>query len=196
MRQTEKHEWTNGKKRQTVGCDHSVLHTVSLSLSRWQVRQQWGTLNSSVHTAAHRGFTHWQTEPRAVLSTACHSLRCSPPFCFLHLYGHRRHFVCRISVGMTACTSSKQSENESWDVCTRFENFFFFFSLTAERDTREICMSVTDWFLIFETWMCQRCAVKAIQESVTNCPVTVRCQMSQWEEGLIHLYSSFPSGNL
>lgn len=79
MRKTEKHEWDGGKNRQNESCDLSVLDCVSLSLSQWQVwnsGEPWAE-SSLVHTAAHRGFTGWQTEPRAVLSIAYHGAVCS-----------------------------------------------------------------------------------------------------------------------
>lgn len=82
------------KKRQTESCDCSVLQRVSPSLSPWQVGNI-GELWAARPTLLHRGFTRWQTEPRAVLSTAHHSLRAcltqsSPPSCVLHLHVHRK----------------------------------------------------------------------------------------------------------
>lgn len=119
----------------------TVCQSVSVTMTGLQ---QWGTLNSSVHTAAHRGFTRWQTEPRAVLSTAYHSLQWSPTvwlpveqptLLFSSPICTQKTFWCSISGDLMACTVSEKSENESWDACTRFEkseaelfksNFIFF----------------------------------------------------------------------
>lgn len=51
----------------------TVCQSVSVTMTDQQ--QQQGILNSLVHKATHRDFTCWQTEPRAVLSAAHHSLQ-------------------------------------------------------------------------------------------------------------------------
>lgn len=103
----------------------TVCQSVSVTMTGLQ---QWGTLNSSVHTAAHRGFTRWQSEPRAVLSKAYHSLQWSPtawlpisPQLFSSPICTQRTCWYTISVYKTECTISEESEIESWDACTRFE---------------------------------------------------------------------------
>lgn len=117
LREIERCERTSGKKkRQTESCDCSVLQRVSPSLSPWQVGNI-GELWAARPTLLHRGFTHWQTEPRAVLSTAHHSLWWSPTVwepVSLRAAHPPVSFTCvhtgsRIS--RATCTSSKQLEN-------------------------------------------------------------------------------------
>lgn len=78
-----------------------------------QQQQQWEILNSLVHEAAHRGFTCWQTEPRAVLSTACQQLCLSrsnnPPSCCLYLHAHSEALTApiltvKMDLKMNVCT--------------------------------------------------------------------------------------------
>lgn len=79
-----------------------------------------------------------------------------------------------------ACTDFKLKTNSSRLVLVlkksktnMFKSDFSPTLLTAERDTREFSLSVTDWFLIFETWMRQRYAVKSIEESTKTRPVSL-----------------------
>lgn len=158
------------KKRQNEGCDLSVLQCVSLSLSPWQVcnsGEPW-TESSSVHTAAHRGFTGWQTEPRAVLSTAYHSAVCGksyslnahltatdqPPVLFTYL--HTKHFdLEEVLIQYDLQRLWKKIKAAMLVFIFRNQRLKLFksdFLLTTEWDTSEFCVSVADRFLIFETW--------------------------------------------
>lgn len=111
--------WIDGWKKETdwrLRPLSATCQSVSVTMTGLQ---QWGTLNSSVHTAAHRGFTRWQTEPRAVLSTVYHSLQRSPTvwmpvqltqptLLFSSPTCTQKTFWNRISVDIMACAISEK----------------------------------------------------------------------------------------
>lgn len=158
MRDTEKHEWRGGKKK-IEGCSRSVLVCQSVCVTMTGL-QQWRAPNSFVHTAAHRGFTLWQTEPRAVLSSAYHSealqycreYSSRTPPCFHHLYAHThtKHFDMMTYIIIIIIIKRKKTGKCMYSFS---EMSCLVFYLTVGQTPEN---SVTGRFLIFETWAYQK----------------------------------------
>lgn len=103
-----------------------VCQSVSVTVTGLQ---QWGTLNSSVHTAAHRGFTRLTDRQSQGLSCPQHITACSPaprPDCtwssdsppplFSPLTNMQKTFWYRISVDMMAraIPGKKKKKKKTW----------------------------------------------------------------------------------